>query len=47
MYEVTCDRVCLIYSLIRDDVDLNVGTVIFAAMKRHDTIRGTGKGLEA
>ncbi|PHU22866.1 hypothetical protein BC332_07973 [Capsicum chinense] len=30
MMEVTRDRVCLIYSWIRDDVDMNMGAIIFS-----------------
>lgn len=34
MIEVTRDRVCIIYSFMRDDVNVNVGVVIFSAMRK-------------
>lgn len=34
MTDVTHDRVCLIYALISDYIDRNVGVVIFSAMKK-------------
>lgn len=34
MTEVTRDRVCLIYALMCNDVDVNVGVVIFSTMKK-------------
>lgn len=32
--DVKHDRVCLIYSLIRDEIDINAGAVIFFTMKK-------------
>lgn len=32
--EVTRDRVCLIYALMRNDVNVNMGPVIFSAMRK-------------
>lgn len=32
--DVMHDKVCLIYSLIRDEIDINVGVVIFSVMKK-------------
>lgn len=34
MTDVTSDRVCPIYALMRDDVDVNVGVVIFLVMRK-------------
>lgn len=34
MTEVTRHRVCIIYSLMNDEVNMNVGVVIFTAMKK-------------
>lgn len=31
---MTYDRVCLIYDLIHDDMDSNVGDVVFSAMRK-------------
>lgn len=32
--DITRDRVCLIYSLIHDDININVGAFIFSIMKK-------------
>lgn len=34
MTDVMHDRACLIYDLMLDDVDMNLGVVIFLAMKK-------------
>lgn len=34
MTDVTHDRVCLTYALIQDNIDINVGVVIYSAMKK-------------
>ncbi|XP_047266679.1 uncharacterized protein LOC124897641 [Capsicum annuum] len=34
MTNVTHDRVCLIYALMRDDIDLNIGSIIFTGMNK-------------
>lgn len=39
MIEVTRDRVCIIYSLMREDIELNVDAIIFSTMRK-DTFLG-------
>lgn len=34
MADVTRDRVCFIYSLMHNDIDINVGAAIFSMMKK-------------
>lgn len=34
MTDVTHDRVCLIYTLMQDGIEINVGVVIFSAMNK-------------
>lgn len=34
MTDVTRDKVCLIYSLMRDDININVGPVILSSIKK-------------
>lgn len=45
MNKVTCDRICLIYSLICDDIDLNIGVVIFWAMRKARLYIGCSYGF--
>lgn len=34
MTDVRRDRACLIYDLMNDDIDTNVGAIIFSTMKK-------------
>ncbi|KAF3629434.1 hypothetical protein FXO38_05422 [Capsicum annuum] len=45
MMEVTRDRVCMIYTLMCDDVDINMGHVIFSAIKKVRTQAGRSFGF--
>ena len=45
MTEVTQDKVCLIYVLMCADVEINVGSVIFSAMKKARTQVGRSFGF--
>lgn len=45
MKEVTHDWLCLIYTLICDDVEINVGQVIFFTMKKVHYIEGCSYGF--
>lgn len=45
MTDVTRHRVCHIYNLIRDDVDVNVGVVIFLGTRKTRFYQGIGIAL--
>lgn len=45
MTKVTRDRVCLIFALMRDDINVNVGVVIFMAMRKARFSAGHGYGF--
>lgn len=46
MTKVTHDRVCLIYGLTCNAIGINVGRVIFSAIKKVCYLRGTDMTLE-
>lgn len=44
--DITRDRVCLIYALIGDDIDINVGVVILSSLKKERYHQGYKYGFE-
>lgn len=45
MTEVTRDRVCVIYDLMGNDIEINIGHVIFSSMKKMRFIEGHRYGV--
>ncbi|XP_016577508.2 uncharacterized protein LOC107875339 isoform X2 [Capsicum annuum] len=45
MTAVTRDRVCIIYALMREDIELNVGAIIFSAMRKARLLGGRRYGF--
>lgn len=46
MMDVTRDKVCLIYTLIHNDIDINVGAMIFLVMNKAHYHQGHRYGFD-
>ncbi|KAF3645651.1 hypothetical protein FXO38_19546 [Capsicum annuum] len=46
MMKVTHDRVCIIYALMHEDVELNVGAIIFSAIRKARFLGGNRYGFD-